>query len=81
MQVTLIKQEKVACLTDSDAHLALEPKVGSSRDKSRHGLLGVRAGIPDVELASRATTVTHVMTQSCDDQVIVRPSHVKTQSF
>ena len=24
-QVTLIKQEKVACLIDNDAHLALEP--------------------------------------------------------
>ena len=24
-QVTLIKQEKVACLSDNDAHLALEP--------------------------------------------------------
>jgi hypothetical protein len=27
MQVTLMKQEKVACLSDNDAHLALDPKV------------------------------------------------------
>lgn len=31
LQVTLIKQEKVACFIDNDAHLAVEPKVGGVR--------------------------------------------------
>lgn len=37
LQVVLIKQEKVPCLTDNDAHLALEPNDPFTLQTKPHG--------------------------------------------
>lgn len=52
-QITLIKQEKVACLTDNDAHLALEPSDPYTIQTKPHGHGDVHALLHSSGLAAQ----------------------------
>ena len=54
--MTLIKQEKVACLVDNDAHLALEPKDGFQVQTKPHGHGDVHALLHSSGLAKKWDT-------------------------
>jgi UDP-sugar pyrophosphorylase len=51
--VTLIKQEKVACLTDNEAHIALDPKDPYSIQTKPHGHGDVHALLHSSGLAAQ----------------------------
>ena len=53
VQITLIKQEKVACLTDNDAHLALEPSDPYTIQTKPHGHGDVHALLHSSGLAAQ----------------------------